>query len=530
MRYVLPLFAFLLMALTNYAQNTVPTTIDAVTVYRQTARISHTGTANIPAGSSEIIIDNLSASIILPSVQVQLSGGATILSVTSRVNHNKPKPNLDKIAPLNDTIAQLNNQMDWIENQRQVYQAEESVLNEKLKMVGTETGLPVVELEKLVALYRSRMMDIKERLFKLKNDTKAINDQKGLVQTKINEINSQTVTPTGEIVVTVLANGPTKALVKCSYMANNAGWTPIYDLRCDGIEKPVSLNYYAQVYQNTGFDWKNVKLTVSTSNPSQNNSRPVLVPLYVDFVAPYILNYQSNDAVTNSATYTKVKDIARLEENYDGPTYDVTVTETQLNAEYDIVLAQTIPSDGKARQVPLKDYDLPATYVYHTVPRMDNGAFLLAKITNWGQYNLLAGTANLFFEERYIGQSVINPQTTSDTLLLSMGRDEKINIQRIPLIDKESRRFFGGTRKEKRTSEIIVRNNKSKPIKLEILDQILVSRQESIKIVLLDHGGAEYTDEIGKLMWRLELAPGETKKVRFSFEVSYPKDKTLPPF
>ncbi len=529
MRYFLSLITCLLLALFGNAQNTVTTAIDAVTVYRQNARIGHSGTATIPAGTTEIVIDKLSAGIVLPSVQVQLDGGATILSVTSRINYQQPAPNMDLMQVFYDTIEDLDYKLDWINNQTTVYQSEEGVLNKKLDMVGTETGLPVTELEKLVTLYRARLMDIRERLLKLRKEAKDHNEHKAKLQVKINELKNRTTNPTGEIVVTVLATAPVKAKITCNYLVSNAGWTPIYDLRCKSIEKPVSLNYYAQVYQNTGFDWKGVKMTVSTGNPSLNNSRPVLVPLYIDFHAPYIHNYQSDDVV-NSALYKNKADVARTGVTEDGPAYTVTVNETQLNAEYDIALAQTILSDGKTRQVPLKEYELPATYVYHTVPSMDNTAFLLAKITNWGQYNLLAGVANLFFEERYIGQSNINPVVTSDTLLLSMGRDDKINIQRIPIIDKESHSFFGGTRKEKRTYEISVRNNKNKAIKIEVLDQIPVSNQEDIKVVVLDEGGAEYTAEIGKLLWRLDLAPGETKKVRFSFEVSYPKEKSVSPF
>lgn len=526
MRCFILFFTFLLPALGVYAEKTVTTTIDAVTVYRQTARISHTGTVDIPVGTTEIVIDNLSAAIVLPSVQVQLDGNATILSVTSRINYNKTKPNAGQIEKYQDTLKVLASQLDWINNEKAIYEAEENVLNTKQQMVGTITGLPVAELEKLLTLYRSRLLDVRQKLFKLKGESKRVQERQGLVQGKINEINNQTVTPTGEVVVTVMAKVAGKSVVRCNYMVNNAGWSPTYDLRCQSIEKPVKINFYAQVYQSTGFDWKSVKLTVSTGNPSLNNSRPVLVPLYVDFYSPYIHNYQDKSAVVNSALYKEDVNNTDLS----GPEYTVTVNETQLNAEYDIELAQSIPSDGKTRQVPLKDYDIPATYIYHTVPGMDNTAFLLAKITNWGQYNLLPGMANLFFEERYIGQSNINPLVTADTLLLSMGRDEKINIQRIPIIDKESHSFLGLIRKEKRTFEISLRNNKGRPITIEVLDQIPVSKQKDIKVELIDQGGAEYTAEIGKLLWTVDLKPGETKKLRFTYEVSFPKDKNVSGF
>lgn len=525
MRRFLPLFTLLLiMATTSFAKN-VTTKVDAVTVYRQNARIGQSGYIDIPVGTTEIVIDNLSAAIILPSVQVELSGSAIILSVTSRINYTKPILDQKPVLRMNDTIAGLNDKLEWIENQRQVYAGEEGLINEKQKMVGTITGLTVAELLKLSDLYRTRLMEIREKLFALKGQTKTLNDKRAEVQTRLNDYNNPTFKPTGEIVLLVTAKVATRSKVSCNYLVNQAGWNPIYDLRSSGFEKPLTLNTYGQVYQNTGLDWKDVKLTVSTGNPSQNNSRPILVPLYVDFYAPLSRNYVS-DNLTNSALYKESNSVDDVQELK----YNVEVVETQLTVEYDIEMAQTIPSDGKTYQVPLKDYEIPATYVHHTVPSMDKGAFLLAKVPNWGQYNILSGMMNLFFDGRYIGQSNINTQVTADTLLLSLGRDEKITVQRTPIVDKESHSFLGGNRKEKRTYEISVRNNKSKAITLEILDHIPVSKQQDIKVVMLDEGGAVYTASIGKLLWTLDLKPGETKKVRFSFEVSFPKDKPVSGF
>lgn len=514
------------MAANAFAKN-VTTKVDAVTVYRQTARMSQSGYVDIPVGTTEIIIDNLSAAMILPSVQVELSGSPVILSVTSRINYTKPELDPKPVLRMNDTIAGYNEKLDWIENQKQVYTSEEAMINEKQKMVGTITGLTVMELQKLSDLYRTRLLEIRGKLFELKKESQALIAKRAEVQTRLNSYNNPTFKPTGEIVLMVTSKVATRSKVSCNYLVNQAGWNPIYDLRSDGFDKPLTLNTYGQVYQSTGLDWKDVKLTVSTGNPAQNNSRPILVPLYVDFYSPMIRNYNTDATMLNSALYGEAN---TDKSKGDDLVYTVNQVETQLTVEYEIELDQTIPSDGKTYQVPLKEHAIPATYVHHTVPSMDKGAFLLAKVPNWGQYNIISGKMNLFFDGRYIGQSDINTQVTADTLLLSLGRDEKISVERHAIVDKESHSFLGGTRKENRTYEISVRNNKSKNITIEILDHIPVSRQQDIKVTLIDQGGAEYTEAIGKLLWTLDLKPGETKKVRFSFEVAFPKDQPVSPF
>ena len=91
----------------------------------------------------------------------------------------------------------------------------------------------------------------------------------------------------------------------------------------------------------------------------------------------------------------------------------------------------------------MESYKLNTTYIYHAVPKLDKAAFLLAKVSNWGQYNLLSGDANIFFEGAYVGKSHINARITADTMLLSMGRDESISIERKTLDKLCSTMFLG---------------------------------------------------------------------------------------
>jgi hypothetical protein len=54
-----------------------------------------------------------------------------------------------------------------------------------------------------------------------------------------------------------------------------------------------------------------------------------------------------------------------------------------------------------------------------------------------------------------------------------------------------------------------------------------LSTNKDIEVELLDNGGAITNNETGVLTWKIELAPGESKKLRFAYTVKYPKDKTL---
>jgi uncharacterized protein (TIGR02231 family) len=177
--------------------------------------------------------------------------------------------------------------------------------------------------------------------------------------------------------------------------------------------------------------------------------------------------------------------------------------------------------------VALKEIKLPANYKYYAAPRVDKEAFLLAEINDYSKYNLLPGEANIIFEGLYVGKTTINPNQTTDTLNLSMGRDKKISIKREKVVDKSGTKFLSSYKEQTFTYDITIRNNKKEEIELLLKDQYPLSTDKEITIDLLDDGKAKVNTETGILTWALKLSANETKKIRISYKVKYPKDKII---
>ena len=203
------------------------------------------------------------------------------------------------------------------------------------------------------------------------------------------------------------------------------------------------------------------------------------------------------------------------------------INENQLNVSFDIDIPYDVLSNGKPHSVALKEIKLPATYNYYAAPRVEKEAFLLAKINDYSKYNLLPGEANIIFEGLYVGKTFINTNQTSDTLSLSMGRDKKISIKREKVVDKSGTRFLSSKKEQTFTYDITVRNNKKEAADVTLKDQYPLSTDKEVEIEVLDTNGAVANKETGILTWELKLAPNETKKIRFSYKVKYPKDKII---
>src|SRR5690606_2540551 len=203
------------------------------------------------------------------------------------------------------------------------------------------------------------------------------------------------------------------------------------------------------------------------------------------------------------------------------------VNENQLNITFDIDIPYTILSNGKQHIVALKDTQLPATYSYVSIPKLDTNAYLVAKIKNYGEYNILPGEANVVFEGMYVGKTFVNANSNEDELRLSLGKDQNISVMRTLINDKSGTKTLSYRKVQDFVYEISVRNNKKETISIIIEDQIPVSSNNDIEITLTDKSSAKIDEEKGKLSWDVTLKPNETKKIRFGYQVKSAKDKKL---
>lgn len=206
---------------------------------------------------------------------------------------------------------------------------------------------------------------------------------------------------------------------------------------------------------------------------------------------------------------------------------EVEVGERKTSVEFKIDIPYTIPSESKSTSIDMMTLLLPADFHYQSLPKYDTDAFLIAKVRNWEQYDLLEGEANLYFENTFVGKSVLNTRFVSDTLDISLGRDMGVIVKREKRKDFTSQRFIGSNKVETRSWEISVRNNKKENISIEISDQVPVSKNKDIQVDIIDLSGGSLDKDKGLVSWTIELEPGKSKSVILSYSVKYPKDKNL---
>lgn len=564
-------------------------TIESVTVYKNNARILRKAKANIPAGSSELILEQLSQKILINSIQVKISNSNVVLvSAVPRINYLKQTEASERFQTINDSLELIARAIKTLTLDEGVVRVAKKTLLENNPLgSGYKEGFTVKEVKEVMEFKRKELAALEKELLALDYQKKALQEQEQILRQQQNALYGARSKPSGEIVLKLQSTSNVATDIEVVYVITDAGWRPLYDLKSEGVGKPLELVYKAHVFQQTGFDWQQVKLTLSSSDPSLSHDRPILNPMQLNLLATTnvttkkkkgntYIQYQGSGNVVLESQIQK-RDIDFIRHNPQRSISSVVVTTATVNAldegeainsngsrsssndvyvdgvrvignvsipeseiitteaftdllanenhtiDFNLELLQDIPSDGEQHIVEVKRHEMEVDYEYHIVPKLDKGAFLLAKITNYGQYNLLSGKANIFFEGVYLGQSYLNSKVTTDTLLLSLGRDEKISVRREKLksVQKEQGNFV----KEHLGFEISVRNNKNETIKVTVLDQVPVSKNKELEIKLLESTSAIFYEPYGSLRWRRDVQKNETLKLKFEYEVKYPKDR-----
>jgi uncharacterized protein (TIGR02231 family) len=508
------------LSLNTFGQTEIASKINTVKIFKQNAQITRDLSFSATPGTQEIILTGISTHIAPSSLQIQFSDfNSILLSAKYENNYLLSKTNNKKAENLQKQLDDLNDELSWLNDKKNSLIGMEAILNKNQDLGGGNASFTAQQVIQLSNSYEVKYLEIRKYLRNLSKKEQPLKEKINKIKKQLNEVNAKFNKPSGNIVLQVSSKTSKVVNVKCKYIVNNVGWNPIYDVRSEGITKNVQLNYKANIHQNTGVDWEGVSVIISTGNPSQNNNRPILSPLYANIYQKKIHEDDEvlEEVVISNMALKKSRGFVERSKR----------SENQLSIEFNILNKQTINSDGKENLVALKSYKLNTEYIYHSVPKLNKGAFLIAKISDWSQYNLVAGKANIFFEGGFVGTSYINPKVTSNSLLISMGLDNSIVIERLPIKEFTSSKFIGSNKKEAIGYELIVKNKKSIPIKIEILDQVPVSQNKSIQIVLEEKGNAEYTQDIGKLLWTMNIDPRKTKKEKFIYTVKYPKKEAI---
>ena len=638
MKNIILLLVFLL-SVSSYAQQSqnLDSKVTNVTLFLSGAQVTRSAEAILKTGISELTFTGLSENIDANTIRLTGEGSFTIISVNSRVNYLKTQKNVKDDESLLAKKKQIETLLEDLAAQQGVLATEENLLKANQKIGSPEKGTTTIELKSAADFFRVRFTELSEKELALSRKQESAKDELNRIEDQLGASSKEEVKPTGEITIQVMAKEAMNAKFKVSYLVRAASWKPEFDLRLDDISLPLELSRRAKISQNSGEDWKDVKLTLSTGNPNESGTEPKLSSWFLggnysnyqngsyknryepnrsvidkpntgynftgkvsgrvyslddglglpgvtvlikgtsrgvltdldgkytieatfgnelqySFVGMKAVSTRADNTIINIGMESESANIEGVVVTAMGITrdskslgYASEVEEKQKEPEqprnlqiesndqqqvrsvkeYVISMPMSMPSDGKEYNLVIGGESLKAAYEFHSTPKLDRDAFLVAKIVNWQDYDLLDATAGIFYEGTFTGKTRLSASLATDTLDISLGRDKSIMIERKKVKDFTTNQFMGSNRTVKRAWEISLRNNKKQPVTLIVFDQYPVSREKEIEVELLENGGARVEKETGMLRWEIILEPGQVKKLNFKYSVKFPKERIL---
>jgi uncharacterized protein (TIGR02231 family) len=515
---------------------TTPSQLKTVTVYRMGAEMTHTANALLKQGTTELVIEGISSQVDLNSVQITCPSQVTLLSFEFSNNYLVNAVLTPRLQLLTDSLERLQKEADRINLSLTTSLELLDVLKANKELKGTAAGLSVAELTKLMDYYKTKSLEVQNDILQWREKKKKKEADIEKITNQIEEEKKRNTVSGGRLLLQLAATAGGKADFTITYLSKNAYWIPFYDIKVESIEKPLQVIHKAKIVQTTGIDWKQVKLSLSTAIPNQMGNAPVFNSWFLSYAYPVYKEQLQNQVTANriqsrvTAPFSETEEAAIvpsvINEKKDLEDY-LTIKDNALNVTFDIAIPYDVPTNGKEQTATLQQTTVGSRYKYYSAPKLDKEAYLLAEVPDWEALNLLPGEANVIFEGTYVGKSYIDPNSTADTLNLTLGRDKRVVVTRTKLADYSSTKFLGNNKLQQFTYEITVKNNKKETVHMLLKDQFPLTTNKDIEVELKEASGAAINNDMGVATWPLTLAPGETKKLRISYSVKYPKDKVL---
>jgi len=517
--------------------------IFGVKVCLNSALITHSMNVNLKTGMNKIAfvglamkidkrnisLRNLKQAELLSLQLVQLSDTSSLLGMPADI--------LYLIRNSKDSILNIEKNIDKTRFELKGLYMEQQMLSTNLDIIPSGKIITLAELKLSTEYYRDRYTALGAEI---QNKESAL---KQLKKNKVNALkaafdveNAEDQSMNISIIIAEL-NVPDAGFstdLELTYIAKESGWIPVYEVLADH-NKSMKINYRAKILNNTGIDWEKLKITLSTSDPTQYYSAPDLEPFIISasdgnkYRKKYNSDYDEeededekgssyNNSYNNNSNKKiippKPKGTVEEEEIYT-PEHEIT---------FQIAKAYTFRAGLVPSLIDVTSYDLVPEFLYRSAPKKEEQVYSIARVKDWEKLNLMDGEANIYNNGTFLGKSYIRPSDLDDYLELPLGVVDNIFIKHKQVSEFSSKKVLSGGVVATCSYEIKIKNASADKINVEIIDQVPVSERSNVKTENVEFTeGGDKDDSNGKVIWKLELAGNSEKTLSIKYSVSYPK-------
>ncbi len=513
------------------AEQTYSSTLEHATVYTSGAMLSHKSKVQLQRGSQTIWIKDVSANIDEQSLTVFLPASSTLISVSPRVvSQDKVVLNAsDKL--ILDSLEEYTDRKNAISNEISTEDYGVQLLKKNDQLFQSKEG-QTVDVLKAYSDYKKLII----ASFEKKQDLQKKLQKTNLMIQHLKEvINERGLAAKSEMIIElVLQNDKSvSSNLEINYYTQNSYWRPSYVIKNEDAAPMLDLEYKARVYQNTGFDWHDVDLSISTSNPNRSSQQPTLSTWFLRQYSSYKNNgyasYSNSGKALKKEAGSRMYEKADMDDGADAaqakPLAQASTTVT--NTVFDMDVRFDVKSGNVPILANLKTYNIPAEIYFYAAPKMDKDVYLLAAFSFDEAGELIPGEALILNDGQYVGKTQLDPYEVSDMMRLSLGRSPNVQVKREEIKNMCTNSLLGSKKTSQKYYEFKIYNGLSRTVRLVVKDQFPKSTMKEVTVNVLELSGGKDLDDAGIVTWDMELSPRENKDFKFGYEVKYPKNLKL---
>lgn len=516
MKTLIILFIFLFSSSNLIAQKEIEVkhNIEAVTVYLSSAEIKRTAKITIPSGKTELVFKGISSKILKQGIKVYISNDVKVYAINIEENKDEIDVNKDWKA--------IEDKKETLELEKNNVEIELNTLNKELlylssnMRIGGEKGVTFSQIDEGAIYYKDKVKKVQIKMYEQKKKLKIVLKKEEELKKEQSKIALQQENINTNIRITVISNKAENSDIELKYLVSNAIWKPYYSIRTKGVNEDITLEYQAQIFNDTGNDWINKPITLAILDASDDVSKPKM--------NTWVLNddnYGKRYAGEGKLSKAKGNFYKREDQEVGNDVLQV----DDLSTRFEIKDLHIIPSDATPHLIDIKTFVKKATYYTLTIPKIKEGAFIIARISDWENMGLLDGPISLYFNNTFQGVSQLDTQQVEKELEISLGKDKSYTITRRKIKSRSREKFIGTSINETLTYEFIIKNNKNKNVEIELRDQLPVSIDKNVEVKPLEINGAKVDSQSGQLTWKLKLKPLENRRIILKYNVKYPKKR-----
>ena len=497
------------------------TRVTEVQVYRRSATVTRSGEVSLVAGRNIIYVGGMTGSADTDNFRLKFPENIKAINIQVVGTENVKEDITKESEEIKKKVAEIGYQIETTG-----YMIELRKQNSNFE---SRTNISIEEQEKVMTALPEVLLELHKKLDELEAE-------KEKLQEKYEKAVKEESKPIVMAEIVAAEEGTVPFILQ--YQEHNCWWNPKYEIRYSSDKNPLEVDMKAEIRQTSGEDWKQVKVTLYTGNPSVSSDLPVMKSVQLSLIEPPKLRVRAKGvgmmAMRAAVDEECCEDACAPEGMMMGAAMNMQAVmmdsaesvEEETMTAYILPNARDILSDADGNIAELRNFSVKAVYHVLSIPSVDSDSYLTAEIVA-SEWPLPPADASVYLRDTFAGEVYVDADADTDLLTLSLGKDERLTVIRTESPKKTQDTFLKGTKKQSCKTEIRLVNTSSDTVSVLLKDQLPVSTDKSITVEPAQLSDAVLDEETGELKWELKAEPEKTVIFNVEYTVSWPKDKRL---